>query len=350
MPHTLVTGANSFVGAHVIKALIDAGHTVTGSVRRASSGDDVLAEHPEWQGKLDFVEIPDYATPGAWTAVFLDREFHYIVHVASPMVDDERNTDYDRDWLSPAVNGELSLLRSAHEFGKSLKHVAITGSINAVTMGDDLADRVLTNESWLSLTREDARAANHYFVSYCSSKKESELAVRKFVETEKPSFGVTVFLPPLIFGPPIQAIKKPLSKGINFSVDTLYDLWNGKNDNIPATMFPSWIDVRDLAEAHVKSFTAPAARNKRFLIGGLPLTYTAMARSIKCLAEKGKLPESVLEKLAKEGEADRNTVVPKIEAGEATKALNLTFRTMDEMVKDTVERILELQAREKQTV
>jgi nucleoside-diphosphate-sugar epimerase len=213
-------------------------------------------------------------------------------------------------------------------------------------MGDDLADRVLTNESWNHLSQDDGRAANHYFVSYCSSKKESELAVWKFVETEKPSFGVTVFLPPLIFGPPIQAIKKPISEGINFSVDIFHGLWNGKNEEIPATMFPSWIDVRDLAEAHVKSLTAPRAKNKRFLIGGFPLTNTAMARSIKAQADRGDLPKSVLEKLAKEGEADSKTPVPKIEAAEATEALNLSFRTMDEMVKDTVERILELQARE----
>lgn len=215
-----------------------------------------------------------------------------------------------------------------------------------MSKGDDLADRILTNELWNDISQEKARAANHYFISYCSSKKESELAVWKFVEAENPSFGVTVFLPALIFGPPIQAVKKPISKGINMSNGILYDLFNGDNAEIPATIFPSWIDVRDLAVAHVKSLTAPAARNKRFLIGGFPLTNTALAKTIGDLAGKGALPRSVLEKLAKEGEADRHTPVPKIEAAEATRALDMTFRTMEEMVKDTVEKILELEARE----
>ncbi|KAL6412526.1 hypothetical protein AUP68_03729 [Ilyonectria robusta] len=346
MPHTLVTGANSFVGVHVVKTLVEAGHTVTGSVRRAAAGEDVIAEHPEWKEKVDFIEVPDYAAPHAWDTVFSSREFDYIVHVASPMFGDEKNTDYDRDWLRPAVDGELSILKSAQEFATSLKHIAITGSINAVSTGDDLVDRVLTNESWNRLTQDDARAANHPFYSYCSSKKEGELAIWEFVETEKPSFGITVFLPPLIFGPPIQAIKKPISKGINFSTDIFHSLWDGSNDEIPSTMFPSYIDVRDLAEAHVRALTAPGARNKRLLIGGFPLTNTAMAKSIKDQVNRGELPNTILDKLAKESGEDKTTPVPKIEAGEATEVLGLTFRTMDQTTGDTVKRILELKARE----
>lgn len=105
MPHTLVTGANSFVGVHVIKVLVAAGHTVTGSVRRATAGEAILVEHPEWKEKVDFVEVADYADEHAWDTVFNGREFDYIVHVASPMVGDEKNMDYDRDWLRPAVDG-----------------------------------------------------------------------------------------------------------------------------------------------------------------------------------------------------------------------------------------------------
>jgi nucleoside-diphosphate-sugar epimerase len=105
MPHTLVTGANSFVAAHVIQKLISDGHNVTGSIRRAATGDEILAAHPEWKGKLDFVEIKDYAAPGAWDEIFKNHDFDYIVHVASPMYGDPKNTDYDKDWLKPGVEG-----------------------------------------------------------------------------------------------------------------------------------------------------------------------------------------------------------------------------------------------------
>jgi nucleoside-diphosphate-sugar epimerase len=214
-------------------------------------------------------------------------------------------------------------------------------------MGDDLADRILTNDSWNHATVEQARAAeNAVFLWYSSSKKEAELAIWDFVKTEQPAFGITVFLPALIFGPPIHAITRPISEGINFSNDLFHSLWNGKNATIPQTAFPSYIDVRDLAVAHVKSLTIPEARNKRYLIGGFPMTFTAMARSVKEQVERGELPKELLETLAEESGEDKTTPVPRIEADEATKALNLTFRTMDQTTGDTVRRILELEVRE----
>jgi nucleoside-diphosphate-sugar epimerase len=103
MPHTLVTGANSFVAAHIIDHLISKGHTVTGSVRRKAAGEAVLALHPEWAGKLDFIEIENYSAPGVWDSYFKGTTVDYIMHVAAPMYADSGNTDYDRDWLKAGV-------------------------------------------------------------------------------------------------------------------------------------------------------------------------------------------------------------------------------------------------------
>lgn len=105
MPHTLVTGANSFVAAHIISRLISSGHTVTGSVRRTSAGYAILAEHPEWKGNFEFVEINDYAEAGIWDDVFKSKDFDYIVHVAAPLLDNPANTDYDEHYLRPSVEG-----------------------------------------------------------------------------------------------------------------------------------------------------------------------------------------------------------------------------------------------------
>jgi nucleoside-diphosphate-sugar epimerase len=207
-------------------------------------------------------------------------------------------------------------------------------------MGDDLATRTLTNRSWNTITQDYAKEANNMFVSYCSSKKEAEQAVWLFMETEKPSFGVTVLLPALIFGPPIQPVKD--SKHLNFSVDIFYSLWDGRNETIPDTMFPSYIDVRDLALAHIKALTMPAAYNKRFLIGGMHFTCTAMARAIKDLVANGRLPAEVTAKLATESGEDQRVAVAKIEAGEGNEALGMTFRSLEETVRDMALRILEI--------
>jgi len=342
MPHTLVTGANSFVASNLIATLLEQGHTVTGSVRRQSSGEELLKLHPEWKGSVDFIEIKDYGIQGAWDQVFKDRSYDYIAAVAAPIFSGT-NVDFERDFLKPAIDNNLAMLQSAKEHAQELKHISITGSINAITMGDDLATREITNDGWNNISIEDAKKANQEFVSYCSSKKEAEKAVWEFIEKENPSFGVTVFLPALIFGPPIQPVKD--SKHLNFSVGLFNSLIDGSNETVPATMFPSYIDVRDLSLAHIRAFTVPEARNRRFLIGGMPLTYTAMVRAIKTGVEKGEIPREVLDTVAKEGTADANTPVPKIRAEEGNKILDMKFRTLEETIRDMTLQILKIKER-----
>lgn len=211
----------------------------------------------------------------------------------------------------------------------------MTGSINALTTGDDLPARVLTHESWNNITPDAARAANHPYISYCSSKKEAELAVWEFVKTEKPSFTVTVFLPALIFGPPIQPVKD--AKSLNFSAGIFYSLFSGENAGkpVPGTMFPSYVDVRDLADAHIKALTTPAATNKRYLIGGSPYSNTA---AVRVLADR--FPQ--LRSRLPVGD-EENVIVATIEADECSEALAVTFRTFEETVIDMTNKILEIE-------
>jgi nucleoside-diphosphate-sugar epimerase len=110
-------------------------------------------------------------------------------------------------------------------------------------------------------------------------------------------------------------------------------------------MFPSYIDVRDLAEAQVKALTTPGADNKRFLIGGMPLTFTAIVRIIQALVEKGELPQEAAASLPKESGEDARAVVPKIETKEGNETLGLSFRGLEETVRDTVGKILEIKAK-----
>ena len=78
MPSTLLTGANSFVAAHIINALIAAGHHVTGTVRRAATGDEILAAHPEWKDKLDIVVVSDIAKEELWDELFKKNSFDHV--------------------------------------------------------------------------------------------------------------------------------------------------------------------------------------------------------------------------------------------------------------------------------
>jgi hypothetical protein len=75
----------------------------------------------------------------------------------------------------------------------------VTGSINASTTGspEELKQGPLNSDTWLPISQEEARKQNDAYISYCSAKKEGELALWDYVKTERPHFTVTVFLPAL---------------------------------------------------------------------------------------------------------------------------------------------------------
>jgi nucleoside-diphosphate-sugar epimerase len=221
--------------------------------------------------------------------------------------------------------------------GPAVKSFVVTGSINACTTGspEELSKGPLTNSTWLPITPDDARAQQNAYISYCSGKKEAELAIWEFLKTHSPSFTVTVFLPALIFGPPLEPLKGGV-KGLHFSTSLIYNLFNGTNANIPSTVFPSCIDARDLADAHVKALTEPKVANKRLTIGGQGITFTQITHILAKLPElQGRLP-------AESGE-DLKVTAANIDASEGNDALGMTFRTLEETIVDTAKKILELE-------
>ena len=136
---------------------------------------------------------------------------------------------------------DLELLKSAKAYGSNIKNITFVGSINAVTDGsaESIANKVYTSKDWISYTVDDARAMQNSFISYCVSKKEAEKAIWNFVETEKPHFSVTVFLPCLLFAPAIHYVDN--MKSINFTNDIIYSYINKTNQSIPPTSFPGYV-------------------------------------------------------------------------------------------------------------
>lgn len=245
------------------------------------------------------------------------------------------------DFPGPADIGQsnLAILRSAHRKASTLKSIAVTGSVNALTTGmpDELKAGPMSSKTWLPIPQEKARELNNAYISYCSGKKEGELAIWDFVKTETPSYNVTVLLPALIFGPPLQPVKSV--KALNYSTNVIYSFFNGTYTEIPATTFPSFVDVRDLADAHVKVLTNPEAANKRLLINAKPMTYTMLVHALAKVPElAGRLP-------ADSGE-DEKVTFANFEADEDNKIIGVEFRSVEETMADAAKRILELEKQE----
>ena len=153
------------------------------------------------------------------------------------------------------------------------------------------------------------------------------------MKTEKPAFTVTVFNPPLLFAP-MQQYQASAAKA-NFSTAIVYSIMNSAAGTVPNTMFPGYIDMRDLAELHIASLTNSEAANKRFIVG-FPMKNDQLADSLRKVAG--------LEKRIGENN-NEDIAMPKFVTGNADRVFGLKWRTMDETMRDTAENLLALEAK-----
>lgn len=77
------------------------------------------------------------------------------------------------------------------------------------------------------------------------------------MDNEKPNFTVSIFLPPLIYGPTNQYVDSV--EKLNFSDKQLYSVMNSaasENGTVPNTAFPGFVCISLLPnEAHDPSLT-----------------------------------------------------------------------------------------------
>lgn len=168
--------------------------------------------------------------------------------------------------LDPAILGTTGVLKAIKQNAPSVKRVVITSSFASIidgAKGAEIPDKTYSEADWNPITEEEAIAnpAN----GYRASKTFAEKAAWKFIETEKPNFTLTALNPPLVLGPVVHYLNS--LDGLNTSNQRVRNLITGQNKNeIPDTGTYLWVDVRDLAAAHVKAIEVPEAAGKRFFI------------------------------------------------------------------------------------
>jgi nucleoside-diphosphate-sugar epimerase len=175
-------------------------------------------------------------------------------------------TDVKKDLIDPAVLGTTGILKAIKESCPAVKRVVITSSFAAILdMG--VAQRgekkTYSEADWSPVTLEDAMV--NPGMAYIGSKKLAEQAAWDFVEKEKPAFTLSTINPPMIYGP-VRYHVKSLDL-VNTSNQFLAEVLQGKHkDGLPVTGLPLWVDVRDVALAHVLAIEREEAAGKRFLL------------------------------------------------------------------------------------
>ena len=275
----LVTGGSGFVGAHCILQLSGAGYRVRTTVRSLTREADVRAMLKAGGADpgpaLSFVAA-DLMSDAGWTEAVKGCDF--VLHVASPFPP-SAPTNED-ELIIPAREGALRVLRAARDAG--VKRVVMTSSFAAIGYGQKLADMPFSEENWTDPNRGKISA-------YVKSKTLAERAAWEFIAREGGALQLSVVNPVAVFGP-------VLGPDYSTSIHLLKRLMEGAMPGMPRLSL-GIVDVRDVADLHLRAMTNPAAKGERFLaIAGNFMTIEEIANVLRVRMgdAAGRVPTRVL--------------------------------------------------------
>lgn len=172
----LLTGVNGYIGSHILDVLLSHGLSVRGVVRSQKKADQVRSDFPNAGRQPDFAIVPDIAVAGAYDeALRSDPEIRYIVHTASPLNYSGGRTV--ADFVDPAVQGTLEILKAAERHGQRVQRVVITGSFSAIGNPRDMQGngKIYTSDDWNPVTIDEVDAETPR-LAYWVSKTLAERA------------------------------------------------------------------------------------------------------------------------------------------------------------------------------
>jgi len=273
----LLTGANGYVGMHVARELLESGFQVKGTVRSLDKTELILQViDPRFHSRLSFV-VEDLESPQAFQNSGSLIGVDAILHVASPI----RSTfeDSERDLLRPAVDGMLQLLRAADQF-PTIKRIVITSSLATVVDSTKglRPDYIYTENDWSPVTWSEAKETKNWGLARAASKTFAERAAWEFFRASGSShpYDLVTLCPSLILGPSM----KP-ARTVQDISGSLRLFWSGiSQQTLPPTMYPSYIDVRDLARIQRLALQLPDLGGQRYLISGGSFSFAEAANIV----------------------------------------------------------------------
>lgn len=263
MSTVLVTGGSGFIGSHCILQLLAAGHEVRATVRNLSREPDVRAMlkqgGAEPGNRLSFFAA-ELQRDAGWNEAVAGCD--YVLHVASPL---PRNiVKHEDELIVPAREGALRVLRASRDAG--VKRVVLTSSFAAIGYGHGERSAPFTEADW---TDPDSDAS-----PYVKSKTIAERAAWDFMAREGGGLELAAVNPVAVLGPVLGA-------DFSASIYLVQRMLEGTMPGCPQVYF-GIVDVRDVADLHVRAMTHPAAKGERFLaVSGDFTSMRGVARVLK---------------------------------------------------------------------
>jgi dihydroflavonol-4-reductase len=241
-----VSGGSGYIAGFLIRQLIAEGWTVHTSIRDLAREATVRASLAVDDSKLKFFAA-DLTGDAGWAEAMAGCS--HVAHVASPLPSNAPKSD--DELIVPARDGALRALKAAKAAG--VKRFVMTSSMAAIAYGHGRSKSVFTEADWTDPTSPDAYA-------YVRSKTIAERAARDWVAAEGGDMEFVTVNPSLVLG--------PLQSGdFSTSLEAIKKLLEGSMPGLPNFGF-GIVDVRDVADMHVRCLTMPDMAGERFICSG----------------------------------------------------------------------------------
>jgi dihydroflavonol-4-reductase len=331
----LVTGGSGFIASHCIVQLLNAGYRVRTTLRSLSREADVRAMLNEGGvepgNRLSFVAA-DLSADAGWSDAVAGCT--YVLHGASPTPATSQTRE--EDWVRPAVDGVLRVLRASSDAG--VRRVVLTSAFGAIGMGHKPQTRPFDETDWTEL--------NGSVAPYQKSKTLSERAAWDFMAKDGKGLELSVVNPVAVLGPVL---------GPDYSHSP--QIVRRMMDGMPGCpkINSGFVDVRDVADLHLRTMVNPAANGERFIaISGSSMWLLDVAKVLKrrmgAAAEKvpsREMPSWLIRIAALRDPAMKN-ITPMLDilmdatSQKATRLLGWKPRSSEEAIVATAESLLKL--------
>jgi dihydroflavonol-4-reductase len=245
----LVTGGSGFIAGWCMIGLLQQGYAVRTTVRsldREGAIRAAIGKAVDPQDRLSF-HAADLTTDAGWDAAASGCD--YVLHVASPVAAAApKNPDA---LIVPARDGTRRAVSAALKAG--VKRVVLTSSVAATTPRAGTRESVTDESVWTDLDDPTVTA-------YSRSKTLAERVAWDLVDASAGATTLATVNPSLVIGP-------VLSRDFSASVLVVERLLSGRVPGLPRLGF-SFVDVRDVADLHIRAMTAPEAAGQRFIATG----------------------------------------------------------------------------------
>ncbi len=242
----LVSGGSGYIAGFLIRQLVAEGWTVHTTVRSLSRESAVRQLLAVDDSKLKFFAA-DLTSDAGWAEAMAGCS--HVAHLASPLPSGVPKTA--DELIVPARDGALRALRAAKAAG--VKRFVMTSSVAAIAYGRGRGVHHFTEADWTLLDKPGITA-------YVQSKTIAERAARDWVAKEGGGIEFCTINPSVVLGP-------VWSCDYAASVVIVKKMLDGSMRACPDIGF-GVVDVRDVADLHLRALKAPNMAGERFIASG----------------------------------------------------------------------------------